>query len=298
MKPFLKWVGGKTQIINQVISHFPREIHDYYEPFLGGGSVLLALLSDDSIRISGTIYASDVNCSLIALYKHIQSSPDALIAEVKKLVDDFATCIGTIVNRNPATREEAVTSQESYYYWIRSQFNALTNKETLSSSSMFLFLNKTCFRGMYREGPNGFNVPFGHYTKPTVLDETHIRAVSALIQNVVFTHCSFELALGNLGGGDDDFVYLDPPYAPENKSSFVSYTADGFQQHEVLFQTMKEKKAGFLMSNADVPLVRDAFPSPEFTTTIVSCRRAINSKDPGSRVNEVLITNGSGHTLS
>lgn len=299
IKPFMKWVGGKTQIINEVISLFPKEMNNYHEPFLGGGSVLLALLShkrNGTIKISGKIYASDLNSNLIGLYQHVQSNPDSLIAEVKKLSDEFATCTGTTVNRKASTLEEAQTSPESYYFWIRSRFNAFTKEErtSVAASAMLLFMNKTCFRGVYREGPNGFNVPFGNYKNPSILDENHIKTVSELMKDVVFTACSFQDSFAKVAAGD--FMYLDPPYAPENDTSFVSYTSDGFnlENHTVLFKlctNMTAKHVKLLMSNAEVKLVTDAFPSPSYTTKIISCRRAIHSKDPDARTNEVLITN-------
>ena len=316
VKPFIKWVGGKTQILEQVLERFPTTMVNYHEPFLGGGSVLLGMLSERQNgrrTITGKVYASDLNANLVALYKNIQSAPDALIREVRAIMTDFAKCPplpekvkataetpvkgkrkGKIL---PASLAEAIVSQEAYYYWIRSRFNAFTKAERTSvvASAMLLFMNKTCFRGVYRErADGGINVPFGSNKNPSILDEEHIRTVSALIRDVVFTQQPFADALATVQAGD--FVYLDPPYAPENDTSFVGYTADGFgmEEHKALFKLcndMTAKNVKLLMSNAAVPFVRTAFPAPAYTTHTLSCRRAIHSKEPDARTDEVLITN-------
>ena len=303
-KPFLKWAGGKTQIIAEIMARFPTTMNNYHEPFLGGGSVLLALLSyieNGTITVAGKIYASDINMPLIGLYQNIQANPHALIAEVRQLMEESAvaaaaTATAAEVNRKASTLQEAQTSPESYYFWVRSRFNMLSKEDrmTIPASAMFLFINKTCFRGLYREGPRGFNVPYGNYKNPAILDEEHILHISALIKNVVFSVSSFPDAFSRVVAGD--FMYIDPPYAPETSNSFVSYTSDGFKlaDHNTLFAhcaELKEKKVSLLMSNADVTLVREAFPAPLYTTTVISCRRAIHSKEPDSRTNEVLITN-------
>jgi DNA adenine methylase len=292
-------VGGKTQIIDAVLNLFPITMKNYHEPFVGGGSVLLALLSHvkaGKIMMTGKVYASDLNANIINLYKTIQSNPEGLITETRALITVFAPLKGTTINRKPATLEEALTSQESYYYWIRARFNALNGDErqTPKAAAMCLFMNKTNFRGVYRDGPNGFNVPFGHYTNPTILHDDHIRQVSALIRDVVFTAQPFSDSLTS--PTDGDFVYLDPPYAPETANSFVGYTGDGFglDQHTLLFRQcteMKAKNVKILMSNANVKLVRDAFPSPAFQTHTVQARRAIHSKTPDATTTEVLIIN-------
>jgi DNA adenine methylase len=305
MKPFLKWVGGKTQILDNVLARFPRSIHNYYEPFLGGGSVLLGLLScmrrnsghqqrDTDITVTGTIYASDVNPTLIGLYVNVQQHVEELLVELGRLVAEFTACAGgTMVHRKPATVAEGQTSPESYYYWTRGRFNALTDRTSVAASAAFLFLNKTCFRGVYREGPSGFNVPFGHYKNPTVFEAEHLRAVSRLVQGVVFTTRSFETGAEEVATGD--FVYMDPPYAPETDTSFVSYTADGFgsDHHAAVFalcRSLAAKRVGFLMSNADVKMVRDAFAGVAGVTVEgVVCRRAIHSKRPDATAKEVLI---------
>jgi DNA adenine methylase len=132
VKPVLKWVGGKTQILEEVLGLFPKEMENYHEPFLGGGSVLLGLLASVEAGhtvVYGTVYASDLNPNLIALYKNVQSRPDEFIQETGALIDAYSKCTGGVVNRKPTTMAEATTSPESYYYWIRGQFNALKGEE-------------------------------------------------------------------------------------------------------------------------------------------------------------------------
>lgn len=290
--PFLKWVGGKTQIIDNVMTYFPREMNNYHEPFLGGGSVLLALLSSD-IHIKGNIYASDTNANLISLYIHVQNQPMKLIEILKILESEYSSCSELNGNRTPLTISQALSSKESYYYWIRSIYNSIRKTQSVLSSAIFLFLNKTCFRGIYRESKNGFNVPFGNYKNPFIFKEEQIKNISKLIKRVIFRVLSFEESLSAVNHGD--FVYLDPPYAPVDESSFVGYTVDGFSidKHALLFQTCQEFKRdgiSFLMSNANVPLVREAFPHDNFSVNIITCRRAINSKKPNAQAEEVLIT--------
>ena len=297
LKPVIKWVGGKTQILDTLLTRFPRHMADYHEPFLGGGSVLLGLLAhraSGAITVTGTVYASDINPFLIGLYQSLQQNPDALLAELRILMQDFSQCREEEVNRAASTKEEALGNKESYYYWIRSQFNQMEEKCQPRGSAHLLFLNKTCFRGVYREGPRGFNVPYGNHANPGIFDEVHLRAVSQQIQPVVFRVQSFSDALSSVQ--PDDFVYLDPPYAPESATSFVSYTANGFDadQHAALFARCHDLQGvRWLMSNAAVPLVRDAFPPP-YSTTVLSCRRAIHSKKPDSKTEEVLIASPQG----
>jgi len=292
--PLLKWVGGKTQIIDHVLDTFPSELDDYYEPFLGGGSVLLAVLSleqQGKLKINGKVVASDLNKHLIDFYKNIQGNPGEVISELKKIVSEYSNCIGKTINRKPSTHEDAMTSPESYYYWIRRQFNE-NQDDSPRSSATFLFINKTCFRGMYREGPNGYNVPYGNYKSKFTIDEKHINEVSLLIKNVQFKHCPFDEALEGIKRRD--FAYIDPPYAPETESSFVSYTSDGFslEKHKHLFELcnkMMSNHIKFTMSNADVLLVREAFVSHHYHIKTIECRRAINAKNPESKTNELLI---------
>jgi DNA adenine methylase len=303
-KPLIKWVGGKTQIIDKVLATFPEVMNNYYESFLGGGSVLLALLSyqrQNKINIKGKIYAYDINPSLIFLYQHIQSHPKELFVLIMEYLNEYDKCptLGKgESNRKPSTKEEALQSTESYYYWCRIQFNTLSKDNNIRYSALFVFLNKTCFRGIYREGPNGFNVPFGHYKKtPQITTEENLLAFSALIKNVHFVCASFEASL--LSPIRGDFVYLDPPYAPETSKSFVGYTAAGFNldNHKKLFEmthALDKKGVRFAMSNAKVGLVTKSFQDKNFIITDISARRACNSKNPGAKTTEVIIRNVKG----
>ena len=297
-KPFLKWVGGKTQIIKDILQKFPIEIENYHEVFLGGGSVLLALLSlqkAGKIQIKNKIYASDINETLIYLFKNIQNHKEELFTFLQQYIQEYESCTGTLINRKPKTKEEGLTSKESYYYWLRNEFNQM-DKQSVECSALFLFLNKTCFRGVYREGPHGFNVPFGHYKKtPTFLSKEEFEHLYELIKDVEFTCCNFEDSFSKMQEGD--FVYLDPPYAPQKSDSFVSYTKDGFniEKHQTLFKKvcqLHQERIKFLMSNAKVELVLQNFK--DYQIEEISCRRAIHSKNPGSKAMEVLITNFEG----
>jgi DNA adenine methylase len=154
-------------------------------------------------------------------------------------------------------------------------------------------LNKTGFRGMYREGPNGFNIPYGHYKKtPSIVTKKELDEISNLIKNVEFIVSDFNNSIKNVKEGD--FVYLDPPYAPENKKSFVGYTAEGFslETHNKLFNEVKQfnnKNIKFIMSNAKVELVLNNFNN--YNCEEIKARRAINSKNPESTTIEVIIYN-------
>uniref|UniRef100_A0A6C0LIC3 site-specific DNA-methyltransferase (adenine-specific) n=1 Tax=viral metagenome TaxID=1070528 RepID=A0A6C0LIC3_9ZZZZ len=298
-KPLLKWVGGKTQIIYTLLGNFPVEINNYHEIFLGGGSVLFALLSyakHGLIHINGNIYAYDVNEPLIYIYKNIQTNHNELYEILQSIIIDFNECGDGPVNRKPANIEEAKTSKENYYYWVRSQYNKLTDKKTMICSAMFIFLNKTCFRGVFRVGPNGFNVPYGNYKNPEIINKDHLDEIHNLIQNVIFECCDFSLSL-SLSIEENDFVYLDPPYAPENSKSFVGYTENGFniENHQKLFELIHmitdKRNIKIIMNNADVSLVRDNFTTDKYNIIEILCKRSINSKNPEAKAKEVIIRN-------
>jgi DNA adenine methylase len=271
MKPFIKWVGGKTQILNDTLSLFPTTIENYHEPFVGGGSVLLNVLSKNIVQ--DKIYASDTNYSLIQLYKHVQNNFEELYIELKKIYKNYENNI-----------EEK--EKEKYYYSMRQLFNTC-DKNSIEHSALFMFLNKTCFRGLYREGPNGFNVPYGHYKKVNIIDKDELEKISELIKNVNFECLDFRESLKKVGS--QDFVYLDPPYAPETKNSFVGYTKGGFklEDHNELFKTIKENIPIFVMSNSNVELVNESFQG--YDKKVIIAKRSINSKNPESKTEEVIV---------
>ena len=298
-KPILKWVGGKTQIIDKLIPNFPVEINNYRETFLGGGSILLTLLTyvkKGIIKIRGNVYAYDLNEPLISVYKNIQNKHNELYEKLQDIIKEFNGCGNGELNRKPANIEQATDLKENYYYWIRSEYNklCLDHKKNILGSAMFIFLNKTCFRGVFRVGPNGFNVPYGHYKNPEIVNKEHLDEIHNLIQDVVFECSDFNVSLTNIE--PNDFVYLDPPYAPETNTSFVGYTEKGFniENHNNLFQLihrLTDTNKKIMLSNADVSLVRENFTSEKYKTLTISCKRSINSKNPDAKANEVIIRN-------
>jgi DNA adenine methylase len=297
-KPLIKWVGGKTQLLETVMAMMPAEMANYHEPFVGGGSVLLSLL-DSGKLVHGTIYASDLNPVLIGMYRNVQQYPRAVIQALKALATDYEAATATFgtMTREAATRAEALKHPESYYYWVRRSYNQMSveQRQMPSGSAIFIFLNKTCFRGLYREGPHGFNVPFGNYKKPAIVDEANIMAVSAAIQGVIF-HCQDYTASLSAVTGPADFVYLDPPYVPEKPTSFTGYVAGGGfscpAEHAAFFEKVRGLVCPFLLSNSATPQVTEGFPAPFYKTVRLVARRAIHSKEPNAVTAEVLIMRG------
>jgi DNA adenine methylase len=298
-KPVLKWVGGKTQILDKLIKEFPVEINNYREIFLGGGSVLLTLLSyvkEGIIKIHGNIYAYDFNEPLIHIYKNIQSYHIELYDKIQLLIKDFNECCHGLLNRTPTNIDEAKQTKENYYYWIRTEYNnlSLNDKNGIIGSAMFLFLNKTCFRGVFRIGPRGFNVPYGNYNNPEIINKEHLCNIHNLIQGVIFECCDFNTSLNSTE--ENDYIYLDPPYAPETDTSFVGYTVNGFNidNHINLFKiihTLTESNKKIMLSNSDVKLVRENFTNERYNITSILCKRSINSKNPEAKAKEVIIRN-------
>jgi DNA adenine methylase len=263
-KPLVKWVGGKSQIIDHILNNFPLEIENYHEPFLGGGSVLLAVLSSKHIKIKGCVFASDSNKYIITMFKCVKMNPQ-----------EYIDTVGQISVEYPHTKED--------YYRLRTDFNAY-KEDDCRAAAMFLVLNKLCFRGVYREGPNGFNVPWGNSkVRPLLIDTNHAMHLHTLIKNVHFTRQDYS----QVSAGHGDFIYFDPPYV----GTFAGYTKGGFI-HLPLFSFIKEvssKGVGVLMSNSNDPLVHSSFSTGWKIDTIVA-KRAINSKNPAATALETIVS--------
>ena len=298
-KPFLKWVGGKSKLLNKIVPNIPLKINNYHEVFLGGGSMLLAILTlkkEGKLIIEGKISAYDLNKSLINCFEWVRNSPLLVTEGVLKLRKEFMSIETNTLKQRGApdiNENNYKTTREHYYYYIRNKFNNC-DKRTMNAAIYFIFLNKTGFRGMYREDKSGrFNIPYGLKDKktiPGIINKEEILAISSLIEDVNFMNLDFEKTLDRVEGGD--FVYLDPPYAPESNTSFVEYTGDGFngEKHNILFEKVKKlKDVKWVMSNSNVGLVRDSFNG--YNINEIVARRAINSKNPGATAKEVVIFN-------
>jgi len=283
--PCVRWSGSKKDLLNEVIGMFPRQINSYYEPFVGGGSVLLALLAHKragTITVKGAIHASDSNGPLIEMYKHIQKNVEFLIHKLTAIENGY---MGD------------VDARESYYYAMRNVYNEFSEekKRSVSGAAHFIFLNRTCFRGLYWENKSGFNVPYGHYKKVPIYNADHLRDISSLIREVIFTHSSYKDSLTSVREGD--FVYMDPPYVPSINEAreFVSYRTSEFtsNQHTELFAAVHQLKGRgvtCLLSNSNAARVISAFPDDVYTIKRVVPTRS-NSKDQSDTSVELLIRN-------
>lgn len=272
-KPFVKWVGGKRQLLRQFreLGLYPPEdfnptTNTYYEPFIGGGAVFFDLLPKNA-------ELSDLNNELVATYNVIKNNVDELIASLNKHSYD-----------------------KEYYLEVRAK--KVEDLSDIEIASRFIFLNRTGFNGLYRVNKSGqFNVPFGRYNNPVICDENNLRQVSDALQEVTITHQDYKNALETAKRGD--FIYLDPPYYPISAtSSFTSYTAEGFLEKEQTelrdtFIKLHKKGCFVMLSNSDTPFINELYSGLDgITVNKIIAGRAINSKGSGrGKITEVLVTN-------
>lgn len=293
VKPFVKWAGGKGSLIPQLTNFYPYQLKDgiitkYVEPFVGGGAVLINILQKYDVKEA---YAFDINIDLINCYNVIKSNVEDLIVELGKKEKEFLQ----LDDEN----------RQKYFYDIRKEYNSYRieeNEISIKRASEFIFLNRTCFNGLFRVNKNGdFNVPCGKYKKPTICDSKNLRNLSQLIQNVVFQYGDYKKSDIYIDG--NTFVYFDPPYRPLNMtSSFTSYTKEDFNdenQKELAsyFRCLDGKKAKLMLSNSNPKNTNkeDIFFEEiykGFNINEILAKRMINSNASGrGEISELLITN-------
>ncbi|MCB0346975.1 MAG: DNA adenine methylase [Bdellovibrionales bacterium] len=263
----MKWAGGKRQLLPELSKRVPRRINRYFEPMIGGGAFFFSLSPRNA-------YIADINSELINTYEVIRDRLPELLRALKKHHHN-----------------------EEYYYTLRNIDRSGNFKQwgPVKRASRLLYLNRTCFNGLYRVNSRGeFNVPFGRYKNPRIIDEGNLRACSLLLQHVEIQTASFESVLDKARTGD--FVYFDPPYVPLNSTSnFTSYIEGGFDenmQRALLGVCMRLDKNGvkFMLSNSSAPLVLELYNN--FKIESVEASRTINSKANGrGKVKEVIVTN-------
>lgn len=267
LTPLVKWAGGKTTLLTRIRALIPDVDGTYYEPFLGGGAVYLDLQPERAVL-------ADTNAELIALYTAVRDQPEALMG----ILD----------------RHQAHVTDRAYYYTLRTQAPAEMFPEEIAAR--FIYLNKTCYNGLYRVNRSGqFNVPFGRFaTPPTLYDRANLLSISALLQSAVLLRADYRNALAGARSGD--FVYLDPPYHPASTTAnFTSYTPLGFgddDQRALADEVHRLTKAGVgvLISNSDTPLIRTLYGRYVMDEALVG--RAINSRaDRRKGAKELLIQN-------
>ena len=291
LKPFVKWVGGKSQLVNELEKMIPTDgekvLTRYIEPMVGGGALLFYVLSKYEFE---QVYISDINSELINAYNTIKNNADALISKLKEMQFLFWS-----MDEN---------GRKYYYYSSRERFNNLELNESnsIEKAALFIFLNKTCFNGLYRVNRKGqFNVPMGAYKNPCICDEENLRNVSKALQNVDIVCGDYSLSKSVID--KDSFVYFDPPYRPISEtSSFTSYNIDVFDDNEQIrlahfIDEINETGAKIVLSNSDPQNVNkedtffeDLYKSYKIKRTDAS--RMINSKSDGrGKIKELIICN-------
>ena len=291
-KPFIKWVGGKGQLLSEINKLYPVElgknINKYAEIFVGGGAVLFDILSKYKLD---EVYISDKNLELINTYKSIRDNVDILIKSLKGMEEQYI----------PLDNE----NRKDYYYKKREEYNSLKiNSEVnnIEKAVLFIFLNKTCFNGLYRVNKKGeFNVPMGAYKKPKICDEENLKNVSLTLRNVKIVYADYRKSEKFIDG--KTFVYIDPPYRPLNiTSSFTSYTENDFNDKEQIelaeyINVLNKKGAKIVISNSD-PKNNDIDDNffdklyDNYNINRVKATRMLNSNASlRGAINELLITN-------
>ena len=269
--PFLKWAGGKRQLLNQIKERMPKEYNDYYEPFIGGGAVLFELQPEKA-----TI--NDINISLINVYRQVKDNTEEFIKLVNKL------------------DSEMWEDGKEYYLDIREKYNdKLLKKEyDLELAALFTFMNKHCFNGLYRVNKKGlFNVPYNK-SRRTSIEEEAVRETAKFLKTVNILEGDFEEACKDAKKGD--FIFFDSPYAPLNPTSFEAYTKEGFdvESHKrlsELYDKLTERGCYCMLTNHNTEFINELYSNKGYRIDVVSVKRMINSDASNRKGEEVIICN-------
>ena len=266
--PFVKWAGGKRQLIPQIRERMPEQFNYYYVPFVGGGAVIFELLPENAV-------INDINRALINAYQIICEDPQAFLLEINRL------------------DTEMWEDGKAYYYSLREHYNdkLMKGEFDVELAALFVFINKHCFNGLYRVNGKGlFNVPYNNSRRSSV-DEKSIVEISEFLKDVTIISGDFEAACEGAGAGD--FVFIDSPYAPLNPTSFESYTKEGFdiESHRRLanlFDELTARGCYCMLTNHNTELINELYGNKGYTIDVVSVKRMINS-DASNRVGEEVI---------
>lgn len=268
--PFVKWAGGKTQLLSKLEARVPQ-FERYFEPFLGGGAFFFSL----ALRLQFAAHLSDANSELVNAYNAVKNDVEGLIALLEKHEKNY--------RKSPA----------SYYYRLRSE----QPNDCLEAAARFIALNKTCYNGLYRVNKSGkFNVPIGSYRNPTICDRNQLRSASAALKysdaKIVTSDYRNSLKKAQMG----DFVYLDPPFSPLSRTAnFVDYTKNGFDERDQIelakvFRDLDRKECKVLLSNSNTRFIRDLYSG--FEQSRARVLRAISCKGSmRTGYSELLVSN-------
>lgn len=270
LKPFVKWAGGKTQLLEKLEEHIPSSFSRYYEPFIGGGALLLAIQPETAIM-------NDINGQLLNIYRCLQNNADTVIDMVNRF--------------------DAIETDKEHYYQMRERYNEKIKKNELDSecAALMIWINKHCFNGLYRVNSKGlFNVPYNNKKSGKSIDEDNIKKIGQYLKSSVeIREGDFEEACKDATA--DDFIYFDSPYIPVSKTAnFTDYTKDGFTYDDhvrlsKLYRHLSEKGVKMMLSNNNVDLVYELYNG--FNIEPVDVRRAINRNASKRKGKEVIITN-------
>ncbi|RLA58827.1 MAG: DNA adenine methylase [Epsilonproteobacteria bacterium] len=275
VQPFIKWAGGKRGLLSQILPLIPKDFNNYFEPFIGGGALFFELYSLGLLK-DKKIYLFDINTELINTYDMVKNNPIALINELETFKEKHS---------------------KEFYYEVRAwdREEGFLERGALLRATRFIYLNKTCFNGLYRVNKkNQYNVPIGNYKNPNICDRETICKASEALQNAIIMNTSYKDVLKY--ASKDDFVYFDPPYYPlEGSPSFTSYSEYDFldKQQKELFNVFSEldKKDSFVThSNSDTKFIEELYRS--FTINKIKANRFINSKSSDrGKISEILVRN-------